>query len=138
MAVTVQRQMPFVVLDERDLVVEVGSAAESQFGPLRGRVMWDCFPGAEALFKPYYDTARRSGEDVEFVQFYGGYVVRVTATPTPDGLLVSWEQLARLDVTTFASFRDTLVESLELIEKRSSGPSRDEAHRALRLIEGGG
>ena len=81
MAVTVEHQTPFVVLDEGDRIVGVGPRAEGQFGPLVGSRLWECFPGAEPLFKPYYDAARRSGEPLEFVQFYDGNVARVRAAP---------------------------------------------------------
>jgi hypothetical protein len=137
-AVTVQRQTPAVVLDEGDRIVGVGSAAESQFGPLLGSVMWDCYPGSEPLFKPYYDTARRTGETVQFVQFYDGNVSRITAVPA-DGrrLELHWELLMRLDTTTLDSFRATLREALELLEDESSGVQRDEVRRVLRVIEGG-
>jgi hypothetical protein len=136
-AVTVQRQEPFVVLDERDRIVGVGPAVASQFGPLLGSVMWDCFPGSEPLFKPYYDTARSSGEPVQFVQFYDGRVARITATLVDEGLAITWEELGHLDTTTFASFRESLVESLELLATESSSAARDQARHALRLIEGG-
>jgi hypothetical protein len=56
------------------------------------------FPGSEPLFKPYHDAARRSGEAVEFVQFYDGNVARIRAVPVGNGRLeLMWEQLARLD-----------------------------------------
>ena len=47
--------------------------------------MWDYFPASEPLFNPYYDAARRSGESVEFVQFYDGNVARVRAVPVDEG-----------------------------------------------------
>ncbi len=137
MAVTVQRRTPFVVLDERDRIVGVSPAASSQFGPLVDSVVWDCFPGSEPLFKPYYDAARRSGDEVQFVQFYDGHVTRVTATPVEEGLEVSWEALAHLDTTTFASFRETLADSLELLETESLDAARVQTRHALRVIEGG-
>lgn len=137
MAVTVQRQTPFVVLDEKDRIVGVGPAAESQFGPLVGSVMWECFPGSKPLFKPYYDAARRSGEQVEFVQFYDGHVARVTATPVDETLEVTWQPLSHLDTTTFASFRQTLADSLAVLEAEGSGAARNHARQALRVIEGG-
>lgn len=138
MAVTVQRQTPAVVLDERDRIVGVGPAAESQFGPLVGEVMWDCYPGSEPLFKPYYDTARSTGEPVELVQFYDGNVARVKAVPIADGRLeLYWELLVHLDTTTLDAFRTTLRDALELLEAESTGVERDQARRALRLIEGG-
>ena len=44
-AVTVEEQAPFVVLDSGDTIVGVGPGAESHFGPLVGSLLWDCFPG---------------------------------------------------------------------------------------------
>jgi hypothetical protein len=137
-AVTVTQQMPFVVLDERDRIVGVGPDAESQFGPLIGSVMWDCFPGSEPLFKPYYDSARRTGEQLEFVQFYDGNIARVRAVPCGDGRLdLHWEHLARLDTLTLGGLVRTLEESLEHLDGEKAGAHRDELRKALRVIEGG-
>jgi hypothetical protein len=138
-AVTVLREPPFVVLDEGDRIVGVGPHAESQFGPLVGSRMWDCFPGSEHLFKPYYDSARRSGEPVEFVQFYDGNVARIRAVPVGDGLLeLEWEQLARLDTLTLDSLSETLDDALELLGAEITAQQRQTIGRAaLHVIEGG-
>jgi len=136
-AVTVQ-QTPFVVLDEGDRIVGVGPGAESQFGPLVGSLMWDCFPGSEPLFKPYYDAARRSGDPVEFVQFYDGNVARVRAVPHRDGRLdLYWERLARLDTLTLDGLAKTLDESLQLLDEQQLGADRNALRQHLRLVEGG-
>lgn len=137
MAVTVQRQTPSVVLDDEDRIVGVGSAAESQFGPLAGSVVWECFPGAEPLFRPYYDAVRDTGEPVEFVQFYAGRLVRVTARPVDAGLEVAWRLLGNLDTTTFASFRKSFVDVVSLLDAEGCDAERKQARSALRLIEGG-
>jgi hypothetical protein len=138
-AVTVRQEPPFVVLDEGDRIVGVGPHAESQFGPLVGASMWDCFPGSEPLFKPYYDSARRSGEPVEFVQFYDGNVARIRALPVGDGRLeLEWEQLSRLDTLTLESLSETLDEALELLGGESEGRRHPTLGRAaLHIIEGG-
>ena len=137
MAVTVQ-QMPFVVLDEGDRIVGVGPSAESQFGPLVGSLMWDCFPGSKPLFKPYYDAARRSGEQVEFVQYYDGNVARIRAIPHRSGHLdLYWELLARLDTLTLDGLAATLDESLALLDEEQTGAQRTALRQSLRLIEGG-
>jgi hypothetical protein len=132
-AVTVMQEPPFVVLDEADRIVGVGPHAESQFGPLVGASLWDCFPGSESLFKPYYDSARRSGEPVEFVQFYDGNVARIRAVPADEGRLeLQWEQLARLDTLTLDALSETLEQALELLDEADGG-----TRRVLRVIEGG-
>ncbi len=105
-AVTVEEQAPFVALDTGDTIVGVGPGAESQFGPLVGSLLWDCFPGSEPLFKPYYDEARRTGEPVEFVQFYDGNIARIRAVPRADDRLeLYWEHISRLDTLTLAEPR---------------------------------
>ncbi len=137
MAVTVMQQTPFVVLDEVDRIVGVGPHAESQFGPLLGSILWECFPGSKPLFKPYYDNARRSGEPVEFEQFYDGNVARVRAVPRAGGHLeLYWELLARLDTLTLQSFVETLEHSLAQLSDAAPG-QRTEVQRLLRVIEGG-
>jgi hypothetical protein len=137
-AVTVEQQAAFVVLDDSDRIVGVGRDAESQFRPLVGEIVWECFPGSEPLFKPYYDRARESGEPVDFVQFYDGNVARIRAVPDGEGRLeLYWEALARLDTLTLGGLVDSLDRSLELLHDRSVGLDRREARRALRVIEGG-
>lgn len=138
MAVTVQ-QTPIVVLDEGDRIVGVGPDAESQFGPLVGSLIWDCFPGSQPLFKPYYDAARRSGELTEFVQFYDGQVARIRAVPRADGHLdLFWNLLARLDTLTLDGLAQTLDESLLLLDQEHLGRDRNTRRQNLRVIEGRG
>src|SRR5262245_24189146 len=132
------QQTPSVVLDEGDRIVGVGPHAEGQFGPLVGARLWECFPGSEPLFKPYYDAARRSGEPLEFVQYYDGNVARIQAVPRADGSLeLHWEHLVRLDTLTLGSLAETLEESLELLDAQDWDSQRETMRRALRVIEGG-
>ena len=137
MAVTVLKS-PFVVLDEMDRIVGVGPGAESQFGPLVGSQIWDCFPGSEPLFKPYYDAARRSGTAVEFVQFYDGNVARIHAVPQSNGHLdLHWELLTHLDTMALAGLLRTLDESLDILYEAHVRARRSALRQNLRLIEGG-
>lgn len=137
MAVTV-KLAPFVSLDTADRIVGVGQHVESQFGPLIGSVVWECFPGSKPLFKPFYDRARETGEPVDFVQFYDGTVARLSATPRDDGVLdLAWEQLARLDTTTLKTLAGSLAASLEHLDAERDSGLRREVRKALRVIEGG-
>ena len=138
MAVTVEEQAPFVVLDTADSIVEVGPGAVGQFRPLLGSVLWDCFPGSKPVFKPYYDKARRTNEPVEFVEFHDGAVARVRAIPrAADRLELYWEVMSRLDTLTLDRLARTLAESLELLEERGAAVHRHELRKVLRVIEGG-
>lgn len=138
MAVTVEAHTPFVVLDTADRIVEVGPGAESQFRPLLGSVLWDCFPGSKPVFKPYYDEARHTRKPVEFVQFHNGNVARVRANPRADDRLeLYWEVISRLDTMTLDSLAQTLDEAIAALDERSTAVYRDELRKALRVIEGG-
>jgi hypothetical protein len=135
-AVTVQEQAPFVVLETGDYIVGVGPGAESHFRPLLGLLLWDSFPGSAPLFKPYYDNARRTREPVQFVQFYDGYITRVRAVPRAEGRLdLYWEPISRLDTLTLAGLVETLEESLELLDEHRADLNRDEVRKALRVSE---
>lgn len=136
MAVTVQ-QAPFIVLNENYVIVEVGPAAEAQFGPLVGRAVWDGFPGSEPLFKPHYERARRTGKPVEFVQFYEGVVARIRAVPRGNRLELYWERLLHLDTLTLDGLRSSIAEAVELLDDREADMLRRELRGRLRVIAGG-
>jgi hypothetical protein len=126
-AVTVEA--PRVVLDEDYRIVEVGSSAQAAFGPLLGHDLWESFPDSEPLFRPYYEKARRTGEPVEFVQFYRGSVARIRAVPAGCRLALFWQPLARIDPLTLDRLRASVDRALELVSTETS--------HGLRLIEGG-
>lgn len=120
---------PFLVLDERDVIVEVGPPARAQFEPLLGRCVWESFPGSQELFRPHYERARQTGQPVEFIQFFAGHVVRVRAVPAGRRLELSWESLAVLDVLTLEGLRASLDAALATLERRCRRDS-------LRVLEG--
>jgi hypothetical protein len=71
------------------------------------------------------------------VQFYDGYVTRVRVVPYADGRLeLYWDRLARLDTLTIGGLLESLEQALGALDGES-GPGRDEARGALRLIQGG-
>jgi PAS domain-containing protein len=127
----------FLVLDEAYRIVEVSPAARAIFGPLQGRDVFESFPDSRPLFLPYYEQARRSGEVVEFTQYYGGYVMRLKAVPAASMLTVSWEKLHVLDVHTLEGLRDSLVTMLDILEARDDAQHREAVRRALRVVQGG-
>ena len=128
---------PNLVLDEDYRIVEVGPAAEATLGPLRGRNLWDAFPGSRPLFHPYYDKARRTGEPVEFVQFYDGDLGHIRAVPEGSLLLLFWELLHRVDILTLEGLRASLDQAMALIEEFEAQLRRDRVKSTLRVVEGG-
>jgi hypothetical protein len=126
-AVTVEA--PRVVLDEDYRIVEVGSAAQAAFGPLLGHDLWESFPDSEPLFRPYYEKARRTGEPVEFVQFYRGSVARIRAVPAGCRLALYWQTITRIDTLTLDRLRASVEGALRLVTSETS--------RTLRVIQGG-
>ena len=134
MAVTVLAE-PTLVLDRRYTVVGMGESARAELGGLEGRNLWECFPGAEPLFRGYYESAWRSREPLEFVQFYDGRVGRVRATARGDRLVLSWEILAQLDTLTLEGLRSSIVEAISALDRAESSARRVHARRSLRLVE---
>ena len=128
---------PNLVLDEDYRIVEVGPAAQAALGPLRGRNLWDAFPGSRPLFHPYYDKARRTGEPVEFVQFYDGDLGHIRAVPEGSTLLLFWELLHRLDILTLEGLRASLDQTMAVIEEFEARLRRDHLKSTLRIVEGG-
>jgi hypothetical protein len=124
-----------MILDEDDRIVHVGPDAQIFLGEHEGRSLWDAFPAARPLFQPYYDQARRLGEPVVFVQFYAGYVTRVTAVPAGAELHVFWEELDHIDTLTLEGLHDSLARALGVIEVEESRLRRERARGRLRLVE---
>lgn len=135
MAVTVE-DVPFVVLDETYRIVEVGSSAEAGFGPLRGRCVWDCFPGSESMYRPHYERARRSGEPIELVQYYGGYLTMVEIRPEGRATRVAWETLSMLDTSNLERLRASLTDAIDELDRRAKDLQRRRRRETLRLVEG--
>ena len=137
MAVAVERT-PQLVLDADYRIVDLGPAVEAEFGDLRGRSLWEAEPDARPLFEPHFDSAWRSGEPVEFVEFYDGELARVEAV-VRDGLLeISWSALHSIDVLTLDGLWASLQEAVAILERHETGavaaaPDR----RHLYAVEGG-
>jgi hypothetical protein len=136
-AVAVQG-VPQMVLDEGDLIVQFGPDAQVPLGVFEGRNLWDAFPDSRPLFHPYYEQARRTGQPVEFVQFYAGYVTRLRAVPAGAELHVYWQKIDRIDTLTLENLRDSLSHALSAIEEEEAHLRRDQARSRLRIVEGEG
>jgi hypothetical protein len=132
-AVTVEGNLRFV-LDERYRIVEASPAAQPLVGHLIGETIWEHFPGSRSVFLPYCEEARRTGEKVEFVQFYGGRMMRVTYVPEGLRLVVTWETLGDVDVTTLDALRSSLLEIVAVLAEQDAARPR---RPALRVVEGG-
>jgi hypothetical protein len=135
-AVTVE-ETPQMVLDENYLIVEIGPDVEAGFGPLAGRPLWDAYPGSEALFQPYYEKARMSGEPVEFVQFYNGYLTRIRAVPKQARLQLFWKVLCRLDTLTLDGLAASLATAIAHVEESEALLGREQVRGLLTVVEGG-
>ncbi len=136
MAVTVE-DSPSVVLDESDRIVECNSAARPWFAHHLGKCVFSCFPGSSALFRPYFDKARATGQVVEFAQYFDGYVTRVRATPCNATLRVTWETLAILDTATADRLLASLDHAIGRLDDEIRELERDRAKRSLRIVTGG-
>jgi hypothetical protein len=129
--------LPSVVLDEHDLIVEVNAAAEPWFGQYIGQDVFAGYPLAEALFRPHFERARRMCSTVEFAAYYDGTVAYVTATPSRTRLDVTWKPVGVLDTMTLAGLRVSLEAILARLDKAESELARDRVRDSLRVVMGG-
>jgi hypothetical protein len=127
----------YIVLDEDYRMLEVAPSVESVFGDFLGQNVWELFPGSHAIFASYLEAAHRTGEPVEFVQFYQGTVVRIEAAPQ-DGLLhVSWEVLGAVDVSTLENMRASLGHIESVLTEKKGAQEDGHSGRRLRVVKRG-
>lgn len=122
------------VLDARDRITGVTGSLEPTLRHALGHSIWETSPDAEVLFKSHFDRARRTGQEVEFTEFFRGYLAHRRVVPAGETLTVYVTPVRELDVTTLG----TLAKSLEQIEAelaaRASGPPGRRAHESLRAL----
>ena len=137
MAVGEARGGSYIVLDEDYRILEVAQSVQSVFGDFLGQNVWELFPGSHAIFSSYLGDAHRTGEPVEFVQFYRGTVVRIEAAPQDGRLHVSWEVLGAVDVSTLESMRTSLGDIVSLLTEQEGAPQSEHSRPPLHVVEGG-
>jgi len=120
-------ELPHVVLDAEDRVLDVSPSAPAPFPSLLGKRVHDGFPETGALYAPYYERARRTGEVVEFTQYSDGHVTLMKAVPTRRVLIVSWELIGFIDVMTIESLRDSIDAVLDALSKNEEVLHRERA-----------
>lgn len=125
----------WIVLDEDNRIVDVSATAEPVFAPLLGESLWDKFPEAAAVFAPYCERARQTGEVVELVKFFAGTLKRIRYAPDGPRVTAIWENLASVDVSSVESLRESLLEIADaLADEDVDGSSQ---HPPLRVLQGG-
>lgn len=127
-----------VVLDEEDRVVEAGPAGQARVSLDGCASALEELPSARALFAPYFERARRTGEPVGFAEFVDGRVVQVEVVPGGGRLVVTWHTLCILDVLTLTGLRQSLQVMLDTLAAAEETLRRAEVRAGLRLLEGGG
>jgi hypothetical protein len=125
----------WIVLDEEDRIVDVSENAVDVFGPLKGESLWETFPSARAVFAPYCERARRTGEVVELVKFFEGTLKHVRYTPEGSRVIAIWENLASVDVSSVESLRHSLLEIADMLADTDANAGLQTS--PLRVLEGG-
>lgn len=124
----------YLVLDAEDRIVRVGPGLADAFDPFVGRVLWERLPGAEPLYRPHFDEARRTGRPVEFTVFYASELKHMRATPAGTELAVHVRRLRVLDVTTLGTLATSLREMTSELADRSPAPPDPPARGSLRAL----
>jgi hypothetical protein len=118
----------YIVLDAENRIVRVGPALHAAMSPFLGHVLWERLPGAEPLYSPHFDEARRTGAPVEFTVFYAAELKTIRATPVGEDLAVHVTRIRQLEVTTLGTLAASLrAMSSELAAPASEPPDRPAA-----------
>ena len=138
-AVGESSEHPYVILDEDDRVVEVGSRAPAIFESLRGRRVHEGFPETEALYGPHFERARRTGGVVELAQFSNGHLTFLRAVPGERRrVTVSWELIGFVDVMTLEALQASLAAALRVLTEKEEAVRRERVRSSFSVIAGTG
>jgi len=131
-------RLPYAVLDEDDRVVEVGPYAPAVFKSRLGERVQDIFPETEALYRPYYERARRTGTVVEFAQYANGHVSLIKIVPAQGRLTVSWDLIGLVDVMTLEGLKSSLAAAVAALANTEAAVRRNRVRDSLSLVAGTG
>jgi hypothetical protein len=101
------------VIDENDLIVQVGDQDPRGMAPFLGHELWNYLPKGQAIFGPHFDRVRATGSEVETIVYYAGGTVGVRIVPSGRSLVVYATRQTEVDVRTLG----TLYSSLRTIER---------------------
>ena len=130
--------LPFAVLDDDDRVVEVGPHAPAVFKSRLGERVRDIFPETEAVYRPYYERARRTRAVVEFAQYSNGHVSLIKIVPAQRRLTVSWELIGFVDVMTLEGLKSSLAAAVAALACTEAAVRRSRVRDSLSLVAGTG
>ena len=108
----------YFVLTPDDVIAHVSEALHGTMGAFVGHSVWVRMPRSELVFRPYFQVARQTGEEVQCVAFYAGGTVELRIVPSGESLTVYPARLAMLNIRTLA----TLKASLEKIVAELAAP----------------
>lgn len=101
----------------------------------RGLILWDTFPGSRDVYEAVYEKCWAEGS-VDQVVFGAGHLVRVIGTVASENeMLIEWETLAEIDVTTLASLQLSLAQIQCLLEIQVGARSGPSAAPTLRIVQ---
>jgi hypothetical protein len=124
----------YVLLDAEDRIVRVGPALDAAMGPFVGHPLWERLPGAQPLYGPHFEEARRTGETVEFTVFYAAQLKCIRATPIGAELAVHVTRVRTLDVTSLGTLAASLREMTSELADPRPGPPDPPAPASLRAL----
>jgi hypothetical protein len=88
------------------------------------------------MYRPHYERARRRGEPIELVQYYGGYLTKVEIRPEKRAIRVSWEILSMLDTSDLERLRASLTDAIAALDQQAEELDRRRVRGTLRVVEG--
>jgi hypothetical protein len=124
----------YFVLTPDDVIRHVSEPLQGKMGTYVGHSLWVRMPRSELVFRPYFQEARRTGEEVEFVEFYAGGILHMRVVPSGESLTVYPTRLSELDVRTLGTLRASLERIASELDARASARRGRRAAGSLRAL----
>ena len=124
----------YFTVSSEDVITHVSPPLRGQLGRYVGHSIWMRMPQSQAVFGPYFEEARATGREIEFVGFYAGATLRVRVVPSGDELTVYPTRLSELNLRTAATLRASLERLASELGARASSPRDRPAPASLRAL----
>ncbi len=98
-------------VDAEDRIVR--TSCQGEMAAFLGHPLWEYLPHAEKDLRPHFEEARRVGEVVTAVIFYGGRLIEMRIAPTGQSLAVDVTRAVPLELSSLR----TLAASLSSFEE---------------------
>jgi hypothetical protein len=90
-------------------------------GECLDRSIWDVYPDAEPFLRPMLEHAWATGHTTGMIVFHG-VLFEFTASTYLDAMIVTYEEIDHLDVTSLQTIVESLTRMIDVLEQPTLAP----------------